>query len=188
MSRVVVVEADPAWPTAFEALRRKVATAVQDAAVAIEHVGSTSVPGLAAKPILDVDVVVRRDRLAEVIERLEAAGYEHRGNLGIPDREAFHPPPASASRHNLYLCPEDSPALANHLAVRDYLRAHPAAAAEYGELKKRLALRFAGDIDGYVEGKTAFLTGILRECGFAAEEIADIERINRRPGPSAEGP
>lgn len=178
--RIVVVESDPAWPRQFDSLRRSIVTAVGDLALAIEHVGSTSVPGLAAKPVLDVDVVVRSAFVAEAIAGLAAIGYEHRGNLGVPQREAFHAPPGTI-RHNLYVCPEDSPALANHRAVRDYLRAHPTAAREYGELKKRLALRFPDDIDGYVEGKTAFLAGILRACGFSVDAIADVERINRRP-------
>ena len=100
--------------------------------------------------------------------------------MGVPQREAFRRPPGSP-RHHLYLCPSTSPALANHLAIRDHLRANPSEAQAYGDLKKRLAIDFANDIDGYVEAKTTFLVAILRKVGFPTEALAEIERINRRP-------
>ena len=87
---VLVVDYDPAWPDMFEVLRRPVWAGVRDVAVSVEHVGSTAVPGLAAKPIIDMDVVVVSSAsIPEAIERLATLGYEHRGNLGIEDREAF---------------------------------------------------------------------------------------------------
>ena len=82
--------------------------------------------------------------------------------------------------HNLYVCPTTSQALANHLAVRDYLRAHPNAVREYGDLKKRLAREYADNIDGYVEAKSEFLLGVLREVGFASTALAEIQQMNRR--------
>jgi GrpB-like predicted nucleotidyltransferase (UPF0157 family) len=177
---VIVVDYDPEWPRVFDALQSSLWRAVADVATAIEHIGSTSVPGLAAKPIIDMDVVVPDGGIGIGIARLRELGYEHQGNLGIPQREAFKRPP-EAPRHHLYLCPSSSPALANHLAVRDYLRANPSAALAYGELKKRLAREHARDIDGYIEGKTSFLVGILREVGFAEGAIVEIERMNRKP-------
>ena len=83
--------------------------------------------------------------------------------------------------HHLYLCPSTRPALANHLAIRDHLRANPSAARAYGDPKKRLALEYAHDSEGYVEAKTSFLIGILQEVGFSENELRNIERINRRP-------
>lgn len=183
MSTVIVVDYDPSWPRQFEALRATVWPVVASLAVAIEHVGSTAVPGLAAKPVIDLDVIVPAHHVAAAIERLRTIGYEHRGDCGVPQREAFRRPPGSLP-HHLYLCPETSPALANHLAIRDHLRANPAAAQAYGALKKRLAKEFADDIDGYVEAKTAFLVTILRAQGFASDALAEIERINQRPAPS----
>jgi GrpB-like predicted nucleotidyltransferase (UPF0157 family) len=180
MASVRVVDYDPAWPDVFTSLRERIRPAVEDLALAIEHVGSTAVPGLAAKPVIDLDVVVRRSAVPEGIRRLAGLGYEPRGDLGIPDREAFRPPPGSP-RHHLYLCPVDSRALANHLTIRDHLRSHPAAARAYAELKRSLAHRFPDDIDAYVEGKSAFLLEILREEGFDAEALAAIEARNRRP-------
>lgn len=178
MSEVVVVDYDPEWPAIFEQLRTEIWPAVSELAISIEHVGSTSVPGLAAKPVVDLDVVVPPGRVPEGIARLEALGYEHRGDLGIPGREALRRPP-DAPRHHLYLCPADSPALANHLAIRDHLRANPPVAERYGALKNDLARRFPNDIDAYIEGKTDFLVAILREVGFAEDVVSDIERRNR---------
>ena len=103
----------------------------------------------------------------------------HRGDLGIKGREAFANPDG-LPRHNLYLCPRDSVALANHLALRDYLRTHPEAVREYGELKKRLAQRFPDDIDSYIDGKTTMLLTMLRATGFPAEQLQQIERVNRK--------
>jgi GrpB-like predicted nucleotidyltransferase (UPF0157 family) len=174
---LTVVDYDPRWPLVFEGLRAGLASALSEVALSIEHVGSTAVPGLAAKPVIDLDVVVRENHVTDGVRRLQTLGYEHVGDRGIPQREAFQPPPGSTP-HHLYLCPITSRALANHLAVRDHLRAHPVDTRTYGELKKRLAIQFANDIDGYVEAKTEFLVGILRRQGIANDALAEIERIN----------
>lgn len=179
MTDILILDYDPTWPLLFESLRQPLWNVVSDFAIAIEHVGSTSVPGLVAKPIIDVDVIVPDGEVAAAIARLAPLGYIHRGDLGIPQREAFTNP-AGLPPHHLYVCPQCSPALANHLAVRDYLRAHPFAVSEYGELKKRLAREYAEDIDGYVEAKSAFLAGVLRAAGFADDALAAIENLNRR--------
>jgi GrpB-like predicted nucleotidyltransferase (UPF0157 family) len=179
MRTIVVVDYDPRWREAFERVRSTVWPIVSDIALGIEHVGSTSVPGLAAKPIIDVSIVVRAEsEVPTVIERLSTLGYVHQGNLGVEGREAFRSPEGLPA-HHLYLCPRDSPGLANHLAVRDYLRMHPNTAEEYGELKKALAKQFPHDIDGYVDGKTDMLLRILRAAGFPSAQLKEIERANR---------
>jgi GrpB-like predicted nucleotidyltransferase (UPF0157 family) len=166
MRTIVVVDYDPGWPEAFELVRATVWPAVGDLASSIEHVGSTAVPGLAAKPIIDVSVVVRAEsEVPAAIERLATLGYVHEGTLGVEGREAFKSP-GGLPAHNLYLCPRDNPGLANHLAVRDHLRANPEAAKRYGDLKRQLAERVPQDIDGYVDGKTDFLLRILRAAGW----------------------
>ena len=158
---VVVVASDPAWPGAFEAIREEIALLFGDLAVGIEHVGSTAVPGLEAKPIIDLDVVVHRaEDVPEAIRLLASAGYEHLGDLGIVQREAFRAP-AGLPRHHLYVCPAGSAALRAHLTLRDALRNEPELAAAYGALKRELAERFANDRDSYVEGKTPFITSVL---------------------------
>src|SRR5260370_1907909 len=180
MRRIEVADYDPCWPKTFERLHSRIWTALRDVALSVEHVGSTSVPGLAAKPIIDISIVVsERSNVQTGISRLATMGYVHRGDLGIEGRETFANPDG-LPMHNLYLCPRDSVALANHLAIRNYLRSHPEAAREYGELKKRLAERFPHDIDGYIYRKTTLLLTILRATGFPPEHLREIERANRK--------
>jgi len=188
---IAVVEYDPAWTEAFERVRATVWPVLHDVALAIEHVGSTSVPGLWAKPIVDVDVVVADEvAVALAITRLATIGYAHRDNFGLPGREAFEAPRdhPTLPPHHLYVCPQGSVALRNHLAVRDHLRAFPASVRAYGALKRRLARAHPHDIDAYVAGKTDFVLAILRAAGFEREELGEIERINTTPmRPPADG-
>ena len=180
MGRIAVVDYDSGWSGEFEQLRSRIWPTVRDLATAIEHVGSTSVPGLAAKPIIDISIVARSEAdIPAGIQRLATIGYVHRGDLGVEGREAFGAP-VSQPRHHLYLCPANSQALANHLAVRNYLRANPTAVQEYGVLKKQLGLRFVDDIEGYTAAKTDILLRILRKAGLQSDELKNIERINRR--------
>jgi len=177
---VVVVDYDAEWPRRFEELCGRISPLLADVAVRIEHVGSTSVPRLAAKPIIDMTVVVAaRGDVPVAIDRLARVGYRHRGNLGIDDREAFDHP-VDLPRHNLYVCPEGTIGLINQLAVRDYLRAQPEASRRYAELKKRLAVEFPNDIESYVFGKTDFILDVLRHVGLRPDQLASIERVNRR--------
>ncbi len=181
MPRVVVTEYQAEWPQMFERLRERIWPHVADLAVGMEHVGSTSVPGLAAKPVIDCDIVVARtDDVSEAIKRLERLGYEHISDLGIAGREAFRAP-ADQVAHNLYVCPAGCVPLRNHLAVRDYLRQSPEAVAEYADLKRRLAAEHPDDIDAYIEGKSAFILSILARADFTSAELVDIERRNRKP-------
>jgi GrpB-like predicted nucleotidyltransferase (UPF0157 family) len=179
MSRVEVIAYDPEWPRTFERIRAHVWPAVQHAAMHIEHVGSTAVPGLSAKPVVDACIVVASPRdIPHVVKALAKIGYVHRGDLGVPGRQAFQQP-ATLPKHHLYASHRGSLSLKNHLGVRDYLRAHPEAAREYGELKETLAMRFPNDIDGYIAGKTEFILGILRQIGLTGEEVAAIRGINQ---------
>lgn len=158
---VVVAPYDPAWPVAFEMLRDLIAPALGELAAGIEHVGSTGVPGLDAKPIVDIDVVIRHaEDFDEVVRRLAALGYTHLGDLGIVGREAFRARPG-LPRHHLYVCAAGSAPLQAHLTLRDALRADPQLAAAYAALKHELAERFRDDRDTYAESKTAFITSVL---------------------------
>jgi GrpB-like predicted nucleotidyltransferase (UPF0157 family) len=159
---IAVVDYDPHWPALFETLRAEVAGALGDLALAIEHVGSTAVPGLAAKPIIDMDVLLRSaSDLSVCMERLAALGYEHRGDLGIPEREAFAAPPGRPT-HHLYVCPPESREFRRHVALRDYLRTHPSDASSYGELKRSLAIRYRDERSAYADGKREFIESLLR--------------------------
>jgi GrpB-like predicted nucleotidyltransferase (UPF0157 family) len=175
---ILVVDYDPVWPDIFESLRAGIWPAVDDIATGLEHVGSTSVPGLPAKPVIDMDLIVASETdVPGAMERLARLGYRHLGDLGIAGREAFAAPDGSF-RHNLYLCPADSLGLRNHLAVRERLRSDPAARAAYGDLKRRLG-RETDDIDAYVEGKTELIVGWLADAGLGIDEQAAIKAQNR---------
>jgi GrpB-like predicted nucleotidyltransferase (UPF0157 family) len=161
---IVVVDYDPQWPELFAALRERVGKALADLAAAIEHVGSTAVPGLAAKPVIDIDVLlVSSDSLQEAVRRLAPLGYEHHGNLGIVGREAFRQPTRQPAQH-LYICLPDSQEYPRHIAFRDYLRGHPESAKAYAELKRRLARQYRDDREKYVAGKDGFVNDVLRHA------------------------
>jgi GrpB-like predicted nucleotidyltransferase (UPF0157 family) len=158
---VEVVGYDARWPMAFAALRDNLAGVLGPLALRIEHVGSTAVPGLPAKSVIDIDVVIAtREDLPRVIAGLRTLGYQHEGDLGIPGREAFASP-AGTSAHHLYVCTADSPELARHITFRDYLRSNPGQASAYADLKRALARQFRTDRDAYSRGKTAFIERAL---------------------------
>ena len=158
---VVVVPYDPAWPAAFALLLDRLAPVLGELAAGIEHVGSTAVPGLAAKPIVDVDVVIRHaEDLDETVRRLAALGYVHLGDLGIVGREAFRSAPGLPS-HHLFVCASGAVPLQAHLTLRDALRGDPDLAFAYAALKRELAERYRDDRDAYSEGKSAFITAVL---------------------------
>jgi GrpB-like predicted nucleotidyltransferase (UPF0157 family) len=166
---VVIVDYDPHWPELFEELRASVSAALGDLVIVVEHVGSTAVPGLAAKPIIDMDLVVpAASDIREAIVRLATLGYIHRGDLGIPGREAFISP-AATPKHHLYVCARDSGELRRHRSFRDYLLTHPDDARAYAEIKKAAALRFADDRAGYTEAKTSFVKAILQRASGGGE-------------------
>lgn len=165
--RVTVVPYDPAWPQAFEAIKKEIEAALGDRALAIEHVGSTSVEGMWAKPCIDLDVVIPHgDDLPKVIQALASIGYRHEGDLGIHGREAFcYQNKPHLQKHHLYVCPKNSPELWRHLRFRDYLRQNPEAAAEYSETKRLAALHHPQDIDGYIQEKAPCIQRLYAACG-----------------------
>ena len=135
--------------------------------------GSTSVEGLGAKPIIDLDAVLRDpDDLPKVIAALAKHGYTHQGDLGLPGREAFFRPrdyneeEQSVMKYHLYVCHPDAKPYLEHIAFRDYLRAHPQARDEYQRLKEQLAEQYRYDVDSYCEHKTEFVRSILSRCGY----------------------
>jgi GrpB-like predicted nucleotidyltransferase (UPF0157 family) len=170
-----VVEYDPAWPDKFELLRRKYAGAMAAAQVpvlAVEHVGSTAVHGLAAKPVIDCDVVVAEPDMPAASRVLVGLGFTPLGELGIPLRWAFREPPRLAGT-NTYVIAAGSLSLRNHLAVRDTLRADPELRAKYAAVKRELGAS-AADIDEYGRGKNEMVQRILAAAGLTAAERAAI--------------
>jgi GrpB-like predicted nucleotidyltransferase (UPF0157 family) len=177
---IEVCEYDPAWPHRFEQLRAEYANALHAARVpflSIEHVGSTSVPGLAAKPVLDIDIVVEATNVSAASAVLVGLGFEPRGELGIPQRWAFSEPDRLLGTHT-YIVVDGSLALRNHLSVRDTLRADPRLRDEYGQIKRRVGAT-ADEIDEYVAGKNATIQQILAAAGFSENELVSIDEANR---------
>jgi GrpB-like predicted nucleotidyltransferase (UPF0157 family) len=166
---VVLADYDPRWPALFEAERARLAPAITAFAVSIEHIGSTSVPGLCAKPIVDLMVTVER---LEAPDRYSAAlapfGYRlrvdpentERHAYGVRDTQGRRPVPG----YNLHVVQHGGLEHRRPIAFRDYLRAHPEAAREYCELKRRLAAIHGADRDAYTDAKTDFVRSILAEC------------------------
>ena len=170
-SRVIVLPYDKAWKPAFEAIKAEVEAALGELAVAVEHVGSTSVEGMSAKPCIDLDVVIADYGVfPEAVARLAAIGYVHEGNLGIEGREAFdYKDKPHLCKHHLYVCPMDSPELRRHVVFRDYLRAHPEAAAKYSAVKEEAARLYPHDIDGYMAYKAGVIAQLYEACGLDDE-------------------
>lgn len=180
---IAVVEYDAAWPKRFEQLRREYAIAMAAAGVpvvAIEHVGSTAVPGLAAKPVIDCDIVVAEPDVPAASEVLTGIGFSPEGELGIPQRWAFKEP-ARLARTNTYVVVAGSQALRNHLAVRDILRTDSGLRDRYAAAKRQAGAA-AASIDEYGRGKNAMVQHILAAAGFTEAERASID-AQRVPPP-----
>ena len=162
---IKVLPYDPAWEQAFEDIRAELQSALGGLCTRIEHVGSTSVPGLSAKPVIDIDAVISdRSKLNEVIEALGKLGYIHEGDLGIPGREAFgYEGREHLMKHHLYVCAEDSGELKRHIAFRDWLRTHPDDVREYSRIKAEGAVLYPEDIDGYIRFKEPFIERIYKK-------------------------
>jgi GrpB-like predicted nucleotidyltransferase (UPF0157 family) len=166
---IVIVDYDPTWPVVFERLKARAQSVLGDLAVEIEHVGSTSIPGAAAKPIIDMDVVVASPAdISMAVERLAMLGYVHQGDLGVAGREAFRSPPGFPP-HHLYVCLLDGREYRRHLAFRDHLRAHPEKVRAYVAMKREAAAHFRCNRDGYTRAKTTFVEEMLREADGPAE-------------------
>jgi GrpB-like predicted nucleotidyltransferase (UPF0157 family) len=160
-SPVLIQDYDPAWPDAFLKLAARVKASLGSLVVTVEHIGSTAVLGLAAKPIIDLDVVLTsRSDLPEAIRLLATVGYVHEGDLGIIGREAFRSPPGEP-RHHLYVVAAGAKELRRHLAFRDALRADPDLRDKYGALKRSLANQNKHDRNTYGESKSAFIISIV---------------------------
>lgn len=156
---VVVLPYDEAWKKDFEEIKAELMAVLGGLVLSVEHVGSTSVPGLAAKPIIDIDVIIEdTDCFEKVKTALETIGYQHEGDLGIPGREAFkYHGKEHLRKHHLYVCAKDSDELKRHLSFRDYLRTHPDAVKEYGRIKDEGARLYPYDIDSYIGYKAPFI-------------------------------
>ena len=163
---VVVEKWNPKWKDEFERIVDSLGEDVIYNSIKIEHVGSTSVEGLSAKPIIDLDIVIENDKF-EIIKRLlNDKGYKHEGDLGIEGREAFsYSGKEELMTHHLYVCPKDSKELFKHITFRDFLKSNPALASEYSKVKEQAAVLYLDDIDKYMEFKSEIIEKIYKRCG-----------------------
>jgi GrpB-like predicted nucleotidyltransferase (UPF0157 family) len=158
MRNVRVASYDPAWREAFEREAALLTGIFGTEIVALYHIGSTSVPALPAKPIIDIMPVMHEIARVDLYnDAMLAAGYEPHGEFGIPGRRYFSKGGDEDRTHHVHAFQIGNPGVARHLAFRDYLRAHADAAQEYADLKIALAHQFPHDIEGYMHGKNAFI-------------------------------
>lgn len=165
--KVVVLPYDEGWIFDFEKIKNELEKALGDLIVGIEHVGSTAVKGLSAKPCIDIDIIIKNYSVFEsVVNELNQIGYIHEGDLGIKDREAFkYSDKQHMPKHHLYVCPAYSEELRRHITFRDFLRKDPDAARRYSAVKEEAARLFPSDIDKYIEYKSPCIKELYAECG-----------------------
>jgi GrpB-like predicted nucleotidyltransferase (UPF0157 family) len=162
---IQLVDYDPAWPALAAAEIGRIEAAVGEPAVRVDHVGATAVPGLAAKPIIDlqlsVDVLEPRARYARPLEGL---GYLFAPDPESPDFHFFGLPAERPRTHHLHVCTAGGEHELRHLVLRDYLRAHPDEAAEYGALKRDLVARHPADRLAYIDGKDRYVAALEKRA------------------------
>ena len=165
--KVSVLPYDKAWKSEFEQIKCEISAALGSLIIGIEHVGSTAVAGMSAKPCIDIDVVIRDYSVFDdIVRRLEDIGYIHEGDLGIKEREAFkYSGKEHLQKHHLYVCPQDSKELHRHLTFRDFLKNNPEAVEKYSRVKETAAQLFPDDIDGYIKYKTPCIEELYAQCG-----------------------
>ena len=156
---VEVVPYNPQWKKAFEAESQQIAKVLAENLVVMHHIGSTAIPHIYAKPVIDFLIEVSAlDLVTEQTPGMEVLGYEAMGAMGIVGRRYFRKEnPPGIRTHNVHVYEVDSPEIERHLAFRDYLIAHPEDAEKYSQLKQELAQKYPQDLEGYMDGKDEFI-------------------------------
>ena len=165
--KVIVLPYDEKWKSDFEKIKNELVAAIGDLIIGIEHVGSTSVEGMSAKPCIDIDVVIKDYSVfSEVVKGLSAIGYIHEGDLGIKDREAFkYSDKPHLQTHHLYVCPQNSAELHRHITFRNFLRNNPDAVKKYSQIKETAAELYPDSIDKYIQYKSPCIEELYKKCG-----------------------
>ncbi len=160
--KVVVEPHDPRWADLFKTESELVAQALAPNVIAIHHIGSTAIPTIYAKPIIDMLIEVTDIEEVDVQNpAMEALGYEAMGEYGIPGRRYFRKDDDAGIRtHHAHTFAVGSPEVERHLAFRDYMLAHPECAQQYSALKRQLADAHPDDINSYMDGKDGFIKDI----------------------------
>ena len=165
MHHIVVVPYDPNWPAAFEAESQLIKGAVAPLSLQLHHVGSTAVPGLSAKPVIDMLMVVTSLKsLDDRNPSMGTLGYEPKGEFGIPGRRFFSKGGDASRTHHVHAYETGHKEVSTHLNFRNYLRAHPQEAGRYATLKLALAGQYRDDITAYIAGKSSFISEILEKA------------------------
>ena len=165
--KVIVLPYDETWRAAYSAIKEEIQAALGDFIIGIEHVGSTSVEGMWAKPCIDIDVVIKDYSVFDaVVKSLADIGYIHEGDLGVKGREAFkYSDKSHLMTHHLYVCSENSEELRRHITFRNFLRSNPEAVLKYSAVKKTAAELYPNDIDKYIEYKSPCIEELYKLCG-----------------------
>ena len=162
---VVLVPHDPAWKHLASEEAARISALLAGQLIAIHHVGSTAIPGIKAKPILDfLGVVHSLEAFDEHPGLLEKIGYQARGEMGIPGRRYFKKPAQGMDTHHVHIFQAGDANIDRHLLFRDYLQTHPKVARDYEHLKEELAVKFANDSPSYADAKTEFIRDIERRA------------------------
>jgi GrpB-like predicted nucleotidyltransferase (UPF0157 family) len=174
--KVIVLPHDPAWSAAFQIEASALRDLWRGEVVRIHHIGSTAIPGICAKPIIDILVEVRDiARIEAFDEGMIRRGYVPEGENGIPGRRFYTRGSKEARTHHVHVYQVGSAEIERHIVFRDFMIAHPQVASAYGRIKAQLAERFPEDIDSYVEGKDAFVKEMERRA-MAWKEAHDRDR------------
>ncbi|MBI5674511.1 MAG: GrpB family protein [Nitrospirae bacterium] len=164
---IIIAEYDPQWPLLFEQERKRIEAVLGNEAIRFEHIGSTAIPGLAAKAAIDIAIGIQRLEMAsKYIPKLESLGYIYEPTFEalLPERRFFWKGTPMVHTYHIHMAEVGSPLWVKPIMFRDYLRRHPDEAQRYSELKKSLAERWVNDMDAYVEGKTDFVEGVLEKA------------------------
>jgi GrpB-like predicted nucleotidyltransferase (UPF0157 family) len=180
---------DPSWAIAYNNLSAFLKNALHDVDIDIQHVGSTAIPGLAAKPILDIDIIIQEKQLLQKVEStLIDVGYTSKGTQGIAGRFAFRQTSDTTPHnkldtvwmpHHLYVCFADSLALKNHLLFRDALLKDRALALAYESIKHKISDSHLMTRKKYTRLKTDFILSVLKNAGLSPAEIEKIRAANK---------
>jgi GrpB-like predicted nucleotidyltransferase (UPF0157 family) len=168
MAVTLVEKYNPEWPQWFKAIKTYLGEKVAGSCIRIEHTGSTSIPGMIAKPIIDMILVIEPKDFEKIKILLSERGYFHRGDLGIKTREAFDLEDLAVKNvlplHHLYVCPKNSPELKKQIAFREFLKHNKEYAERLSRLKWSLAEEFNNDREAYMEGKAALCREITEKA------------------------
>ncbi len=186
--QVVIGPHQPIWLHHFYQLKTVIQDILSAYPIQIHHIGSTSIPGIWAKPILDIDIVIDdKSLLAPITAQLEKAGYEYKGDQGVPGRFAFKQVSTQTpfteekaiwQTHHLYVCFADALALKNHLVFKESLLKNQMLADQYNQLKRSLVADPSMTREEYSKRKTKFILSVLALSGFTEQELKEIEAAN----------